>query len=315
MPPIETPVTIQGNGAHIRRAPGSPGFRLFRVSATGDLTLTDVTLTDGANDGGAIDNDGLATIVATTITHTVPYGGGSGIRNTGHLGVISSTIEYQRDFDGFGGGIVNTGYLVVSGSTLTGNLAAGGGALLNDGYAEVYDSTFTDNIGRFTGGAIRNIGELHVLRTSFVGNDGGNFGGAIRNSADLFVNDSYFDDNRVSIEGGAVENSASWARADRQLDLLPEHRHEPLLSVLRRRHRRCDLEPPRRPRRAFHLPGQQSRLGRECREPRGDPLRRGERPLRQRCPRATEASSTSAPHWCTRRQGPAPRPSSSATRS
>ena len=68
LPPITSPVIIDGNGATIARdlSFGCPsgvdqGFRIFYVDATGNLTLRDVTVRNGCasnSPGGGVYNDG-----------------------------------------------------------------------------------------------------------------------------------------------------------------------------------------------------------------------------------------------------------------
>src|SRR5262249_10952243 len=50
---VRSPVTIQGTGETLTRANGAAAFRLFQVMATGNLTLRDLTLTNGLAQGGA----------------------------------------------------------------------------------------------------------------------------------------------------------------------------------------------------------------------------------------------------------------------
>ena len=47
LPAISSQITIQGNGATIQRSGGAPKFRIFGVYSGGDLTLKDLTVTNG----------------------------------------------------------------------------------------------------------------------------------------------------------------------------------------------------------------------------------------------------------------------------
>jgi CSLREA domain-containing protein len=103
-PVIQSTIVIEGNGATITRANGAPSFRLFSIAhgndplaggnpaGPGDLTLRNVTLSNGAAVGG----DG----------GRGRWGGGGGA--------------------GMGGAIYVRGKLPVERSTLTNNLAQGG---------------------------------------------------------------------------------------------------------------------------------------------------------------------------------------------
>jgi hypothetical protein len=94
LPPISSPVTIQGNGATITRAASASPFRLFYVSGglsgipSGSLTLQNLTLSGGLAKGGD------------------SFSGGGGA--------------------GMGGAIFNQGALVLQRTTVTGNAATGG---------------------------------------------------------------------------------------------------------------------------------------------------------------------------------------------
>jgi len=102
-PAIASTITINGNGATISPAPGSPSFRFFFVSGgfstlpAGNLTLNDLTLTGGYALGGS---GGLGS------AQDGPGGGGGGA--------------------GFGGAVYNQGYLLLSNVNVTGNQAVGG---------------------------------------------------------------------------------------------------------------------------------------------------------------------------------------------
>lgn len=47
LPLVTSPITIEGHGSTIMRDPSQPDFRLLAVSATGDLTLQELTLKGG----------------------------------------------------------------------------------------------------------------------------------------------------------------------------------------------------------------------------------------------------------------------------
>jgi len=92
LPSVTSKTTIQGNGATITRDGGAPDFRFFHVATTGDLTLQDLTLSNGRVEGG----EG-------------GYGGGGGGGGAG-----------------MGGAIYNQGALTLEDCTLSDNSAVGG---------------------------------------------------------------------------------------------------------------------------------------------------------------------------------------------
>ena len=93
---VTSTITILGSGQTITRS-GAVAFRLFAVSIAGNLTLQNLTLSNGLAQGGAGGSQG---------------GGGAA---------------------GLGGAVYNQGALTVTGSTLTGNQAVGGRGDTSDG--------------------------------------------------------------------------------------------------------------------------------------------------------------------------------------
>ena len=198
LPAITGNVTIQGNGATITRsaASGTPVFRIFDVAASGSLTLTSLTVSNGLVDngqlgGGGIFNDGTLTISGGTFT------GNSSPASTGSSG----------------GGIGNSGTLNVTTSTFTGNTGQEGGAIFNQRSATITNSTFSTNVATiFGGGALLNAaGSMTVTGDTFTGNSGPG-GGAIDNDTALNIGDSTFTGNTAGNNGGgAIGNLSSSA--------------------------------------------------------------------------------------------------------
>jgi len=193
-------LTINGGSANIT-INGANQYRVFEVGSGAKLTLSNLTVADGAaadrdfGGGGGIFNNGTLTVSNSTLSgnssgNSSPGGGapGGGIYNAGTATVSNSTFSGNSAiFDG--GGIFNAGYsLVISNSTLSGNSAAGGGGGLNNGpigienaTATVSNSTFSGNSASFGGGIVSGgLGTLTVSNSTFSGNSttGGGFGGA-----------------------------------------------------------------------------------------------------------------------------------------
>lgn len=110
------PLTINGNGSTIQRDPSidpdgmcdgdgsGTEFRIFHISASGVLTLNDITVSNGCASG------------------INPSSFGGGIFNRGTLEINNSTISGNEAVDG-GGGITNRGTLEINNSTISGNTA------------------------------------------------------------------------------------------------------------------------------------------------------------------------------------------------
>lgn len=249
LPSINTDIVINGNGATITRAEGSPDFRFFvTFDENPSLTLNDLTLTNGrvkngplnfggaivfggggkgkitgstitgnsADDGGGIVNLGTEVTIANSVISNNSNSNccGSGIFNgTGALTITNSSISGNT---GRGAGIYNAGILTVKNTTFSGNqiFPDGGGAIINTGTLDVQNCNFTENFGALAGGGISNQAGLATIKNSlFTGNftgDGGGVGGAIYNAAEMEIMNSRFIDNRaVNGSGGGISNSGS----------------------------------------------------------------------------------------------------------
>ena len=126
LPAIASNLVIQGNGASIVRASGSPDFRLFCVlggptygsTSAGSLTLEDLTLSGGLAQGGtsnygggglgagrAIFNVGVLNLYDVTADDNSAIGGSAGdvaIYSSGGAG-IGSDATNDGGTGGFGG--------------------------------------------------------------------------------------------------------------------------------------------------------------------------------------------------------------------
>lgn len=189
--------TILGNGA----------IRPFVVAPTGALTIRDLTIALGGDQGvggGAILNDGALTVIDTRLSDNFAesagailnrQGGvltiegsafvgnsgtqeGGAIVNLGAMTVTASSFESNSAGARGGGAVVAGGTNVITGSSFTGNFAADGGAILANrfGAVSIAESTFAGNTAVVNGGAISG-GELHVARSTFAGNAADGAGG------------------------------------------------------------------------------------------------------------------------------------------
>lgn len=131
LPLVSSDITIAGNGSTITRdtAPDTPAFRLIFVVSGASLTLSDLTLTNGAANS---DGTGL---------------GGGGIHSAGSLAL--NNVEVLRNAsETSGGGVSNRGGTVlVDSSEISQNkaVAAGGGLFNLDGVVSVTATTFSFN--------------------------------------------------------------------------------------------------------------------------------------------------------------------------
>src|SRR5207253_9871089 len=129
--------------------------RILRIASTAAVEVHNLTIEHGvANNanGGAIFNDGILTLVQSTVT------GNSARGNNGNY------PSYFRD-EGAGGGIYNApgALLNILESTISGNTAEGGGG----GYSR---RGAGGGGGAGLGGGIFNDGTLHLINSTVSGN-------------------------------------------------------------------------------------------------------------------------------------------------
>ena len=113
LPLITSSITIQGNGARIRRQ-GQLAFRLLTVSKAGNLTIEDADVSHGLlNRGAGILNKGILAIRNSTISGNL----GTGVQNQGTLTIEHSTISGNQG-SGVQNGDFGSSYNVNSVSSL-----------------------------------------------------------------------------------------------------------------------------------------------------------------------------------------------------
>lgn len=193
LPTVTTPITINGRSAIITRAATAPVFGILVVTATGDLTLNNTTLSGG---------DAFA---------------GGGVFNRGRLTVRNSTIRENNS--SIGGAITNVGTLRVIASALRNNRAIEGGAISNQGssaQATISLSTIANNTATSQGGGIVNAASMAIRASKTTGNTAGPGGSAgIYNglTGNLDCNGCIIDSNRTTGPGGGFASGPTSAAA------------------------------------------------------------------------------------------------------
>lgn len=203
-------LTVGGNGS----------TRLFRVNASGNLTLRSLTLTGGKGNGaansgfgGAIYNGGITTAERCTFSgNAATYGGGICNASNATLTVNDSTFTVDSALTGnsaglYGGAIFSSSLLTVNGCTFDRNSSDfEGGGIYSDfsSTLAITNSTFTGNNALFFGGAIFNGSPRMSLGSStLVGNSAVRIGGGIYN--DFFGTPSSSIQNSIVTQNTAPE--------------------------------------------------------------------------------------------------------------
>ena len=220
LPDLASNMVISGPGALVltvarSAAPGTPDFGIFAVQGGATVTLSGVTIRNGAAsfEGGGIHNDGALTLTDAVLDgNYAPFGGG--IYNDGTMTITRCKITGgTTESGGLGAGVYNfqPGMLTITDSDISGNTAgyqgldgAGGGILNSGGTVAVTDSVLSNNSGGSGGGIQSNDGPLTITHCIFSGNaarDGS--GGGIWSGGSLTVTGSTFKGNSTSgVSGG-----------------------------------------------------------------------------------------------------------------
>ncbi|MBA2491902.1 MAG: hypothetical protein H0V34_09430 [Gammaproteobacteria bacterium] len=192
LPLVTSAITIQGNGATIRRASSAPEFRIFAVDFDGRLSLQRTRVSGGKtpDGGGGIASAGRVILSSSTISGNSASGGG-GVLNLGTLTVTRSTISNNSSAAGGGGGggvrsdgEAGGGNLTIINSAISGNSAkgsSGGGVCIDYATLTVTGNTISGN--RATGGRGGGVesfqSDLTLTNSTISGNSANGIGGGI----------------------------------------------------------------------------------------------------------------------------------------
>ncbi|MEX1103349.1 MAG: choice-of-anchor Q domain-containing protein, partial [Dehalococcoidia bacterium] len=237
LPQITSEMTIDGGGDVTIDADGvtDDGMgesRHVQVAATGNLTVTGLTLQNGFVqdsgflniDGGSIHNSGTLTVTDSTLSDNIAQdnlgqplesgGGGAIYNNGGTVTITGSTLtgnDAAQNFHGGGAILSSQGTVTISDSVLSGNSSArDGGALMALGGTLAVSNSILSLNSSGSGGAIA-IFQAHVTVTnsSLSGNTAGGDGGAIftlqtANVGSVTITGSTLSDNHAGDTGGAI---------------------------------------------------------------------------------------------------------------
>ncbi len=193
LPSITSTITINGNGATIQRdlsftcpEVSNPEFRIFHVASGGNLTLNDVTVSNGCVwydfSGGGVYNKGTLSVINTKILSNTCKHPGGGIYSEGTLNISYSTLSGDRAHYGGGGVSRDEGTLSINNTTISHNVATYGGGIYNNGgtaTAVISNTLIYSNTAQTDGGGILNKVKLSIGNSTLSGNTADNNGGAI----------------------------------------------------------------------------------------------------------------------------------------
>jgi hypothetical protein len=232
-PLITSKLTIIGNGATIQRT-GSTKFGIFQVFVGGDLTLQDLTISNGDttqdhdSSGAGVDVlGGTVLLEHVTLNGNQAFQGGAIANNVpgSEVKLMDSVVTNNSSLDD-GGGIYNSGTLIIQNSEISNNTSRntvfGGGGIYNDGNGQVTldHSQLVGNLALEGGGLYNNGGSINIINQSVIS---GNVateqkafiphgGGGINNnpSGTVTVDQSFVLGNQAAgTTGGGIYNQAS----------------------------------------------------------------------------------------------------------
>jgi hypothetical protein len=216
LPVITSSIRIQGSSNDlptvIERDLNAPPFRIFEVSADGELTLDGIILRRGGGvdtilSGSAIFNLGVTSLHDSRVMDSITGGFGT-ITNGGTLRVIRSIISHNRVF--FTGGGINNGpggNVLVENSTISHNFSQFAGGIFNSnrGSLIVKNSSIIFNDIGFAqpGGGIVNVGSAEIINTTIAKNRAGGVfdrngaGAGVWNSGQISIINSTIRENEA----------------------------------------------------------------------------------------------------------------------
>ena len=221
LPSISGDVTLVGlgSGATIERSSGAPDFRLFNVTASGSLTLENISIRNGrasSGNGGAILNAGSLMLDGVTLENNSARFGGA-IHSSGSLSISGSTLSSNSAQENAGAIYLNNGTLTLNDSTIQSSSSRyGSGVYINNGSASLSNAALRFNTANERGAGLYHLaGSLTISNSIFEFNQA-RFGAAVNNRGNISISGSIFANNNVVESGGALynENNASSNRVE-----------------------------------------------------------------------------------------------------
>lgn len=227
LPSITTTIIINGgSGVTVSGDAAIFTFRAFTITATGNLSLDNITVTNAKEMiGGGLFNQNGGTVSLTNCiisgnlaTSPMSGGNGGGIFNAGMM-TLANTVVNVNSAASQGGGILNnsTGVMTLTDSTVSFNDAdtafgIGGGGISNSGMLTVNRSTIYGNLTNGNGGGVFNLsGTINLTNSTVSFNSAfANAGGGIFNGNGGTVNitnSTITDQNTATLGGGIATGS------------------------------------------------------------------------------------------------------------
>lgn len=236
-------LTITGAGASTTILDANNSGTAFKVTGSGKITLSGITVTK-AKTGGIYCKDSTLTISSSTVTANKSSSGGGGLyayncvldvsgatfsantsssRGAGiyaenSSGTVSGSAFTSNTASSKGGGIsLKSGTLLLDGNTFTGNKGTHGGGVYIEADSDVTNNVFSANTCTYHGGGIYNYsGDGDYTGNDFTGNVAGEDGGGLYITASYaYIADNTFSENDAVDDGGGFRSLSSFATIER----------------------------------------------------------------------------------------------------
>ena len=171
---ITEDVIIRGEGANITIIDGGALDRVFHITGTVSVTISGVTIRNGAAAEGAgiANHSGNLTVISATISGNQASGVGGGIYNDGDLILQNSTVSTNTAVFTGGGMQQVTGTVLITNSTFSGNSAnIGGGAVSHHEGATLFTNVTINNNASPSGAGISRVAGTVTLKNSIISNN------------------------------------------------------------------------------------------------------------------------------------------------
>ncbi|MCB9851674.1 MAG: autotransporter-associated beta strand repeat-containing protein [Phycisphaerales bacterium] len=208
---VSSPIVIEGQGHVIERDSGANLNQMIFVSTTGELTLRELTLRNGASShGGAVRvTSGTLTMIDCQVMDSSGHFGGGAILAQNNSDVtLERVIMTNNVTDSGNGGALEMvgGTLAIRDSVFAGNTARSGSAVYIDGVNQplVANSIFSGNYADGNGGAVWNKnGTITLVNCTLVNNRG------LTNGCGLFTTAGATSNLINCVVGGNTTDSGS----------------------------------------------------------------------------------------------------------
>ena len=205
---VDKPVTITGLGADVLTVHGNNTSRVFAISASATVTMSELALAGGtAGVGGGINNDGTLTLTNVAL-HTNHATAGGSLYNNGHL--IARGLAIADSTADTGAGLYNAGTATLETASFATNTALGnGGGLRNDGALTLRNASFYANQAAKGAGIYQGAGALGLTNVTLAGNQASNGGGVAVAAGSATMTNTLVANNTASSSGPDVEGTVS----------------------------------------------------------------------------------------------------------